>query len=324
MKEIVLTGDRPTGRLHLGHYEGSLRTRLNLQNTHELFIIIADTQVLNNDISKYKTIRENIVDVMKDYLAVGLNPNNLNFFLQSEIKELFELSSFLANFATLSQITRNPTIKAENEVYNKSMSMGFLNYPISQAADMLLFNTDIVPIGADQLPIIEFANDLVEKVNFNFNKTLFKRVNPVLSENSRLIGIDGKNKMSKSLGNSIFLSDTEEVVNRQIQKMYTDPNHIKITDPGQIEGNVVFQFLDIYHQNQDELLGFKEHYQKGGLGDGVLKDILKKDVNMFLSPIRENRDNISNEYALDILSTGTKKMQEIAKTNMDLFKEKLY
>lgn len=321
---IVLTGDRPTGKLHLGHYEGSLKARLNYQETNPLFVLIADTQVMNNDISKIKDVRKNTIEVMKDYLAIGLDPAKVNFFLQSEIQELFELTNYLANLVTLPQIMRNPTIKSENEIYNQSLSMGFLNYPISQTADIVLFGSEFVPVGEDQLPIVEFANDVVDKFNYNFNTSILKRVKPVLSENARLVGIDGKNKMSKSLGNAIFLSDDEKTVNQQIYKMYTDENHIKITDPGKVEGNVVFQFLDVYHEDKEELKELKAHYQRGGLGDVFLKKMLMNDVNKVLNPIREKRIMISDEDALSVLKEGTQKTKEVAKERMCLIKEKMF
>lgn len=323
-KEIVLTGDRPTGRLHLGHYEGSLKARLHYQEVHPLYILIADTQVMNNDITKIKDVKKNIVEVMKDYLSVGLNPEKINFFLQSEISELFELTNYLSNLVTLPQIMRNPTIKAENDLYNQSLSMGFLNYPISQTADIVLFGADLVPVGEDQLPIVEFANDVVDKFNYNFNTSILKRVKPILSENSRVLGIDGKNKMSKSLGNAIYLSDTEKVVNEQIYKMFTDPNHIKISDPGKIEGNMVFTFLDIFHKDKEEIKNLKEHYQKGGLGDVFLKKLLMKDLKEELDPIREKRLLITDDYAIEVLKEGTKRCQIIAKKQLSKIKDCIF
>lgn len=322
--QIVLTGDRPTGKLHLGHYEGSLKARLSYQDKQPLFVLVADTQVMNNDITKIKDVKKNIIEVMKDYISVGLNPEKVNFFLQSEISQLFELTNYLSNLVTLPQIMRNPTIKSENELYNQSLSMGFLNYPISQTADIVLFNAEIIPVGEDQLPIIEFANDVIDKFNYHFNTSILKRVKPLLSENSRVVGIDGKNKMSKSLGNAIFLSDTEKVVNEQIYKMYTDSNHIKVSDPGKIDGNIVFTFLDIFHNDKEEVKGLKEHYQKGGLGDVFLKKMLMKDLKEKLDPIREKRESISDQYALEVLESGTKKCKLIAEKNLSLIKEKMF
>lgn len=323
---IVLTGDRPTGPLHLGHYEGSLKARLQYQDKdkHELYVLIADTQVMNNDITKIKQVRKNIIEVMKDYLAVGLNPDTVNFFLQSDIPQLFELTNYLSNLVTLPQIMRNPTIKAETELYNQSLSMGFLNYPISQTADIVLFGADLVPVGEDQLPIVEFANDVVDKFNYYFNTDILKTVKPVLSENSRLTGLDGKNKMSKSLGNAIFLSDSEKVVNEQVYKMFTDSDHIKITDTGKIEGNVVFTFLDIYHNDKEEVKSLKEHYQKGGLGDVFLKKMLMKDLKEVLDPIREKRLKITDEYALEVLKKGTEKCRAIAEERLAKIKQAMF
>ena len=214
--------------------------------------------------------------------------------------------------------------KSENELYNQSLSMGFLNYPISQTADIVLFGTEFVPVGEDQLPIVEFANDVVDKFNYYFETDILKRVKPVLSDNARLVGIDGKNKMSKSLGNAIFLSDDEKTVNQQIYKMYTDENHIKITDPGKIEGNVVFQFLDVYHEDKEELEELKAHYQRGGLGDVFLKKMLMSDINKVLNPIRERRLMISDEEALAVLKEGTQKTKEVAKIQLSLIKEKMF
>ena len=321
---IVLTGDRPTGKLHLGHYEGSLKARLQYQETQPLYILIADTQVMNNDISKIKDVRKNTIEVMKDYLAIGLNPAKVNFFLQSDIQELFELTNYLSNLVTLPQIMRNPTIKAENDLYNQSLSMGFLNYPISQTADIVLFGSEFVPVGEDQLPIVEFANDVVDKFNYHFNTDILKRVKPVLSENSRVLGIDGKNKMSKSLGNAIFLSDTEKVVNEQIYKMFTDPDHIRISDPGKIEGNMVFNFLDIFHKDKEEVKALKEHYQKGGLGDVFLKKMLMKDLKDELDPIRDRRNSITDEFALQVLKEGTLKVKSVAEKQLSLIKEQMF
>lgn len=321
MNEIVLTGDRPTGKLHLGHYEGSLKSRLSYQETNPLFVLIADTQVMNNDVSKIKDVRKNIAEIMKDYLAVGLNPEKVTFFLQSEVLELFELTNYLSNLVTLPQVMRNPTIKAENETYNHNLSMGFLNYPISQTADIVLFGADLVPVGEDQLPIIEFANDVTEKFNHHFNTSCLKKVRPILSTNSRLMGIDGKNKMSKSLNNAIFLSDSEKEVNEKIHKMYTDDKHLKISDPGQIEGNVVFQFLDVFYKDKAELEALKKHYQKGGLGDMHLKKLLMHSLNELLQPIRQRRAAIRDDDALSILQKGTQHARSIAKKRMQHIKD---
>lgn len=321
---IVVTGDRPTGKLHLGHYVGSLQNRLSLQDSHEMYILIADTQVLNNDITKAKQVKENTLEVMRDYLAVGLDPNKVKFFLQSEIPELFELSSYLGNIVTLPQVQRIPTIKHENEVYNSSLNMGFLNYPISQTADIILLDGELVPVGIDQMPILEFGNDVIDRFHHLFNCNVFKKIKPLLSENSKLVGIDGNQKMSKSLGNAIFLDEDEKSLKQKVFQMFTDPGHIKISDPGKIEGNVVFQFLDVFHEDKEELMGFKEHYQIGGLGDVFLKNILNKDINEFLSPIREKRKIYSNKELINILNDGTKFIQNKAKDNMRRIKDIIF
>jgi tryptophanyl-tRNA synthetase len=323
-KSIIVTGDRPTGPLHLGHYVGSLANRINLQHEHDMFILIADTQVLNNDITKAKEVKKNIIEVMRDYLSVGLEPQKIHFFLQSEIPELFELTNYFSNIATLSQVQRIPTIKAENEMYNSVMSMGFLNYPISQTADIALFCGELVPVGIDQLPILEFGNDLIERFHYHFKCNIFNKIKPLLSNNPKLLGIDGNQKMSKSLNNSIMLGDNEKTVNQKIHQMYTDPTHIKVSDPGKIEGNVVFMFLDIFHNDLNELEELKNHYQRGGLGDMVLKKLLMKDINEFLEPIRIKRNSYSDSYLKSVLEEGTKKSQSIAKSNMQKIKEIIF
>jgi len=323
-KSIIVTGDRPTGPLHLGHYVGSLANRINLQDKHDMFVLIADTQVLNNDITKSKDVKKNTLEVMRDYLAVGLDPQKIHFFLQSEILELFELTNYFANIATLSQVQRIPTIKVENEMYNSVMSMGFLNYPISQTADIALFGGELVPVGIDQLPILEFGNDLIDRFHYHFKCNIFKKIKPLLSNNPKLLGIDGNQKMSKSLNNSIMLGDDEKIVNQKIYQMYTDPSHIKVSDPGKIEGNVVFMFLDVFHQDKIELEELKKNYQMGGLGDMVLKKILMKDINFFLDPIRTKRNSYSDSYLKNVLEEGTLYTQSVAKNNMKKIKEIIF
>lgn len=321
---VIVTGDRPTGQLHLGHYVGSLASRVKLQEEHEMFILIADTQVLNNDITKAKEVKKNILEVMRDYLSVGLDPNKVHFFLQSEIPELFELSNYFANIVTLPQVQRIPTIKAENEMYNSSLSMGFLNYPISQTADITLLGGELVPVGVDQLAILEFGNDVIDRFHYNFQCNIFKRIKPLLSETPKLVGIDGNQKMSKSLGNAIMLGDDEKTVHQKVYQMYTDPNHIRVSDPGEVSGNVVFMFLDVFHKDKDELEGLKAHYRQGGLGDVFLKKLLTKDINEFLSPIREKRESYSNEYLEEVLFAGTAFTKKIAFDNMKKIKSVIF
>lgn len=332
---IIVTGDRPTGSLHLGHYVGSLLNRLQLQKNNELYIIIADTQVMNNDINKCENIKKNIIEVMRDYLAVGLDPNKVHFFLQSEIPQLFELTNYLSNIVTLPSVMRIPTIKSENQMYNKEenpMNMGFLNYPVSQTSDIILFDGQYVPVGIDQMPILEFANDVIDKFHHTFKKQLniknngkiFKKIIPLLSENAKLTGVDGNNKMSKSLGNAIFLCDDEKTIENKIKSMYTDSNHLKITDPGQVEGNVVFSFLDVFHVDKLEVENLKTHYRKGGLGDMTLKKMLMQDIKDIVLPIKEKRLIYTNEDLKEILHNGNIYAKKKAKEKMEEIKEIIF
>lgn len=324
MNTQVLSGDRPTGKLHLGHYVGSLTQRVKLQENHFVNILIADTQVLNNNVTKAKNIKANTLELMRAYLAVGLNPEKVNFTLQSEILEIFELTNYLSNLVTLPMIMRNPTIKAENENYNRTLSMGFLNYPISQTSDIILFDAEIVPVGQDQTAILEFGNDLISKFHHQFKCKIFKHIKPLLSETPKLLGLDGKQKMSKSLDNAIFLSDTTEVINKKINKMYTDSNHIRVNDPGQVKGNVVFSFLDIFMKDKLELEELKAHYIKGGLGDVFLKQLLLKEIETIIAPIRDKYHSYKNDDLLNILDFGTKKSKIKAKEKMKQVKDVIF
>ncbi len=326
MENIILSGDRPTGKLHLGHYVGSLIKRVKLnQNTAQnnpIKILIADTQVLNNDVSKAKCVRENTEHLMRAYLALGLD--NCQFILQSSIPYIFELSNYLSNLATLSSIKRNPTIKAENALYNAQLNMGFLNYPIAQTADILIFGANKVPVGQDQVAILEYGNDLIDKFHHHFECNIFKRIEPIITETPRLVGIDGENKMSKSLGNAIFLDDSFEEIQAKVKSMYTDSNHIKVSDPGKLEGNIVFMYLDVFHKDKGELESLKEQYQRGGLGDMSLKRILMKDIDDVISPIREKYNSFSKEEMAQKLEEGTDKALKEAKLNMSKIKEHIF
>lgn len=319
---IVLTGDRPTGSLHLGHWVGSLQARTQLQYIHDLWIIVADTQVLNGDFAKLPQIQSNIVSVVRDYLSVGIDPDRCTVFLQSQIPQLGELTNILSNLVNINEIMRLPTIRQESELYGSS-SMGFLSYPISQTADIVLFGAELVPVGSDQMPIIHFANDLAQRSNTVFG-TDFAYIQPQLSTKSRLLGLDGQNKMSKSLGNAIFLQDSAEDVWQKVRAMYTDANHLKISDPGNILGNVVFDHLDAFHMDKPHLQDLKNHYQRGGLGDMVLKKILYEDLLEFLQPIWLKSQNISDEYVLDVLAQGTAKAKVCAASAMDLIRDKVF
>ena len=313
MAKIILTGDRPTGRLHVGHYVGSLRRRVELQNSGEfdkIFIMIADAQALTDNFDNPEKVRQNIIEVALDYLSAGLDPAKSTLFVQSQISELTELTFFYANLVTVSRLQRNPTVKSEIKMRNfeTSIPVGFFTYPISQAADITAFKATVVPAGEDQLPMIEQTREIVRKFNSIYDEVLVEP-DVLLPENEacmRLPGIDGKQKMSKSLGNCIYLSDTPEDVKKKVMSMYTDPDHIRVEDPGKIEGNCVFTYLDAFsteedfkeflpdYKNLDEL---KEHYQRGGLGDVKVKKFLNNVLQKQLEPIRQRR----HEYEKDIL-----------------------
>ena len=324
MNMQVLSGDRPTGKLHLGHYVGSLTQRVKLQENHLVNILIADTQVLNNNVAKAKDVKENTLELMRAYLAVGLDPKKVNFILQSEILEIFELTNYLSNLVTLPMILRNPTIKAENESYNSTINMGFLNYPISQTSDIILFDAEIVPVGQDQTAILEFGNDLIAKFHHHFKCNIFKHIQPLLSETPKLLGLDGRQKMSKSLDNAIFLCDSTDVVKKKINTMYTDSKHLKVSDPGQVEGNVVFSFLDVFMRDKNYLEELKNHYRKGGLGDVFLKQLLLKEIEVIITPIREKYYSYETTQLLEILEAGTQKARIKAKQKMKQVKEVIF
>lgn len=313
-KKIILTGDRPTGRLHVGHYVGSLKRRVELQNSgdyDEIYIMIADAQALTDNMENPEKVRQNIIEVALDYLACGLDPNKSTMFIQSQIPQLCEMSFYYMNLVTVARLQRNPTVKTEIQMRNfeKSIPVGFFTYPISQAADITAFKATTVPVGEDQAPMIEQTRDIVHKFNLVYGETLIEP-NILLPENSaclRLPGTDGKAKMSKSLGNCIYLSDSEEDIHKKIMSMYTDPTHLRVEDPGHVEGNPVFTYLDAFcedkyfeqylpeYKNLDEL---KAHYQRGGLGDVKVKRFLNNVLQDVLRPIRERR----LEFAKDIPS----------------------
>ena len=323
MGKIILTGDRPTGRLHLGHYVGSLRRRVELQNSGEfekIFIMIADAQALTDNFDNPDKIRDNIIEVALDYLSAGLDPAKSNIFIQSEVAELTELSFYYMNLVTLSRLERNPTVKTEIQLRNfeTSIPVGFLTYPISQTSDITAFKATTVPVGEDQLPMIEQAREIVRKFNSTYGEVLVEP-NALLPNNavcSRLPGTDGKAKMSKSLGNCIYLSDTPEDVKKKVMSMFTDPNHLRVEDPGSLEGNTVFTYLDAFakdehfaeyapdYKNLDEM---KEHYQRGGLGDVKVKRLLINVLEEELAPIRARRAEYQKDIpaVYEILKKGT-------------------
>ena len=311
MSKIILTGDRPTGRLHVGHYVGSLAERVKLQNSglyDEIYIMIADAQALTDNAEHPEKVRQNILQVALDYLACGLDPEKSNIFIQSMVPELTELTFYYMNLVTVSRVQRNPTVKAEIQQRNfeASIPVGFFCYPISQAADITAFRATTVPVGEDQMPMIEQCKEIVHKFNSVYGETLTEPEIVLPSNKSclRLPGIDGKAKMSKSLGNCIYLSDEEDVVKKKVMSMFTDPNHLRVEDPGQVEGNPVFIYLDAFckpeyfaeflpeYQNLDEL---KAHYQRGGLGDVKVKRFLNAIMQETLEPIRNRRKEFSKD-----------------------------
>ena len=339
MKKVILTGDRPTGRLHVGHYVGSLSERVRLQNSgdyDEIYIMIADAQALTDNAEHPEKVRQNIIQVALDYLACGIDPEKSTIFIQSMVPELTELTFYYMNLVTVARVQRNPTVKSEIKMRNfeASIPVGFFCYPISQAADITAFRATTVPVGEDQMPMIEQCKEIVHKFNSVYGETL---TDPqiVLPSNKaclRLPGIDGKAKMSKSLGNCIYLSDEADVVKKKVMSMFTDPNHLRVQDPGKVEGNPVFIYLDAFckdeyfaeflpdYQNLDEL---KEHYQRGGLGDVKVKKFLNKVLEAELGPIRERRkmweQRIPDVY--DILHEGSKVAEKKAAETLNDVRE---
>lgn len=330
MKKVMLTGDRPTGRLHVGHYVGSLRRRVELQNTgdfDDIFIMIADAQALTDNADNPEKVRQNIIEVALDYMACGLDPEKSTLFIQSQVPELTELSFYYMNLVTVSRLQRNPTVKNEIKMRNfeASIPVGFFTYPISQAADITAFKATVVPVGEDQLPMLEQTKEIVHKFNSVYGDTL---LDPkiLLPENEaclRLPGIDGKAKMSKSLGNCIYLSEESEDIKKKVFSMFTDPNHIRLEDPGSLEGNTVFTYLDAFckpeyfaeflpeYQNLDEL---KAHYQRGGLGDMKVKRFLNNVLQAELEPIRNRRKELQKDIPAiyEILKKGSEKAEAVA------------
>ncbi len=339
MKKIIVTGDRPTGKLHIGHYVGSLRRRVELQNQNEfddIFIMIADAQALTDNYDNPSKVRENIIEVALDYLSCGLDPNKVHIFIQSQVEQLTELTFYYSNLVTLATLERNPTIKSEIKLrkFGESIPTGFLTYPISQTADITAFKGNIVPAGEDQQPMIEQAREIVRKFNSIYGDVL---VEPkiMLPENKsclRLPGTDGKEKMSKSLGNCIYLSDSKEEVNKKVMSMFTDPNHLKVSDPGKIEGNTVFTYLDAfvkedsfkkYLPEYENLDALKAHYQKGGLGDVKVKRFLANVLNDELDPIRAKRSELEKNipYVYQVLKEGSTYAKGVASQTLKEVKQ---
>ncbi len=309
-QKTILTGDRPTGPLHLGHYVGSLKARIKLQNQYKTYVIIADMQALTDNADNPEKIRKNIIEVALDYLSVGINPKVSIIFIQSLVPELAELTMYFLNLVTLSRLKRNPTVKDEmkQKGFGDNVPAGFLTYPVSQAADIAAFKADLVPVGEEQLPMIEQTVEIVKKFNKTYAPILVEP-KAMLSEVSRLVGTDGQMKMGKSLGNAIYLSDGISVVKEKIMKMYTDPKHIHVENPGKVEGNVVFTFLDAFDPDKKTVEELKKQYRKGGLGDVAIKKRLIEVLEKFLSPIRKRRVEFAKnpKAVMKILEEGSRK-----------------
>jgi len=326
-EEIVLTGDRPTGPLHLGHYVGSLKQRLILQEKYAQYIMLADIQALTDNFEHPKKIQENILQVALDYLSIGIDPKKSTIFIQSLIPQIAELTIFFLNLVTVSRLKRNPTVKEEikQKDFGESLPAGFLTYPVSQAADITIVKGSIVPVGADQLPMIEQTNEITRSFN-RIYKRVFSEAKALISAVPRLPGIDGKAKMSKSLGNTIFLSDSNDVVVRKVMSMYTDPSHIHVSDPGKIEENVVFTYLDIFDPDKKKIAQMKKHYRRGGLGDVIVKKRLIEVLNNFLDPIRVQRNVFAQDpqAVMKIVFEGTQKTRAVAEKTMQEVREAMH
>jgi len=310
---IILTGDRTTGPLHLGHYVGSLRSRVILQTTHKQYVLLADVQALTDNADDPGKVRRNVLEVALDYLAVGIDPNVTTICVQSALPALAELTLLYLNFVSVARLERNPTIKDEIQMRGRDIPAGFLCYPAAQAADITAFCATLVPVGEDQIPIIEQTNELVRKLNRQAGRELLPEAKAFLSKAGRLPGVDGKSKMSKSQGNAIQLSARNAEIEDAVQRMYTDPNHLRASDPGRIEGNVVFTYLDAFDPDVDAVAELKAHYRRGGLGDMALKRRLTGILQATVTPIRERRAELARDrdFVMDVLRSGTIKAREV-------------
>ena len=322
MKKRILTGDRPTGKLHVGHYLGSLKNRVELQDEYDTFIMVADVQALTDNFDNPQKVHDNVVEVTMDNIAVGLDPSKVTFFIQSQIPEIAELTVFFMNLVTMARLMRNPTVKDEitQKGFGESIPVGFVNYPISQAADILFLKTSLVPVGEDQQPMIEQAREIARRFNQIYGH-VFPEPEAKIGEVARLVGTDGNAKMSKSIGNTIYLADSEEEVTKKVMSMYTDPNRIKATDPGKVEGNPVFIYLDAFgtENDQSQIEEYKNKYKEGTVGDVEVKKFLATVMNNFLTPIRNRRKEYEQnpELVKKILREGTEKTREEARRTMD-------
>jgi tryptophanyl-tRNA synthetase len=319
-KKVILTGDRPSGPLHLGHYVGSLINRVAFQHQYKQYVMIADVQALTDNFENPEKVRENVLQVALDYLAVGIDPAQSTIFIQSMVPQIAELTVFYLNLVTVNRLKRNPTVK--NEMHQKNLeenvTAGFLMYPVSQAADITIVKGNLISVGDDQLPMLEQCNEIIRSFNRIYKTEVFPEVEWQKSQTPRLPGIDGKNKMSKSLGNAIYLSDSADVVQKKVMSMYTDPDHIRVEDPGKVEGNTVFTYLDVFDPDTPFIAEMKAHYQRGGLGDVKVKRRLVEVLNAFLDPIRARRADWAKDpsQVMALLFEGTEKVHEVAHETM--------
>ncbi|WP_161878418.1 tryptophan--tRNA ligase [Alkalibacterium sp. MB6] len=320
MERVILTGDRPTGKLHLGHYVGSLKSRVQLQeeDNTKVYIMIADQQALTDNADNPEKVQQSLVEVALDYLAVGINPLKSTIFVQSQIPQLPELTMYYLNLVSVARLNRNPTVKSEiqEKGFNESIPAGFLVYPVSQAADITAFKATHVPVGEDQKPMLEQTREVVRDFNRTYRSDVLVEPDIILPPKGqgRLVGIDGKGKMSKSLNNGIYLSDSADMIQKKVMSMYTDPNHIRVDDPGQVEGNVVFTYLDVFDEDKEKVQELKEHYQRGGLGDVKIKRYLNEVLQATLLPIRERREELEQDRGaiLEMLKEGSEKAEAVA------------
>jgi len=323
-KERILTGDRPTGPLHLGHYVGSLKNRVSLQDEYEQFVLIADIQALTDNYDNPQKIKDNILELALDYLSVGINPEKSTIVIQSQAPELAELTVYLMNMITVAQLERNPTVKSEirQKGYRENVPVGFFTYPISQAADILGFQANLVPVGEDQLPMIEQSREIARRFNSLYGQT-FVEPKEMLSEVPRLCGIDGKEKMSKSLNNAINLNDSSEAVLEKVMRMYTDPTRVRATDPGHTENNPLFIYLNAFHNDKNEIKDFEDRYRLGKVGDIEIKKRLAEILNNFLEPIRQKRKEYEKDIPMvnSILKKGTERGREVVQQTMRLVRK---
>jgi len=327
-KKVVLTGDRPTGPLHLGHYVGSLINRVEFQDTYKQFVMIADMQALTDNYENPQKVRDNVVEVAMDYLSIGIDPAKSTIFIQSMIPQIAELTMIYLNLVMVNRLKRNPTIKTEiaQKRFGEHIPAGFLIYPVNQAADITIVKGEVVPVGEDQLPILEQCNEIVRSFNRIYKTDVFKEVEWLASKTPRLMGTDGKAKMSKSLDNAIYLSDSADIVAKKVMSMYTDPDHIHVDAPGKVEGNTVFAYLDVFDTDKAEVVALKAHYQRGGLGDVKLKRRLIELLNAFLDPIRARRAEWGKDegQVMQILFEGTAKTVEVASNTMQEVRQALH